>query len=409
MVNSTSNVYQTFIVENAINQAFYNRYMNEIELIAEGKNTIENIQILNESLMDSVKNGIKKLLATIAKMWAKFVEGCNTLIKSDKGYLEKYKEIITGKSLPEGDYRMYNYKDGVKILVKATIPDFNYATIKDSLETEEKFLGQHFNKYLVPNSKASFTDQLIARFRGGANEIDLKGNQINMTDVYNYCYGYDKIRDSINKDIESIKKAGNASLEIVAKMERESGAADNTQQSQPNQQEEQKPKNESWFVDEERKYYSYVHETVVNELTTPGNNSTSSTSNSDPSNTTKPDKVNSNIEKDETGKSLNAPKDTVKNNVSDYKEDSERIQRYFTICTQFLNAKLSIAEEIYKEYMQLIKYQVRSHMGEKKVDNTKVKDNGTDYQNASVDDIFNQQNAASANNGENKPNEQPKK
>ena len=99
--------YLTFLAERTTQQVRMERIINEAVLIGEGADTIENIELIQESFSESVKKVIHKLLTFIGKLWGKFIEAMNTLIKNDKAYLERYKDIILKKK-PADDIIIYD-------------------------------------------------------------------------------------------------------------------------------------------------------------------------------------------------------------------------------------------------------------------------------------------------------------
>jgi len=361
--------YSMFLAEEVVENAKMTRYLNECLLIAEGNNNIVNIKAINESFVDSLKNGIKKLIAAIARMWGKFLEGMNNLVKADKNYLDKYRETILKKKMK--DYKLTMYKYDVKTLVNASVPALNYGSMRDKLSSDETFISAYFNNYTNPSSKASFVDQVKTKFRGSSEPIEMDSNKINMTDIFNYCYNYDQIRRSLEKDIGAIRVAGNTAIEVINKMARDGEIQESTN------------------IFEDAKYYSHINEGYIsiNELqvqkvepngtsNNQNNNTNTTGNNQQQTKETNPAKANTNI----SNKDNASNEDDIKNNASNAKEDGDRLNRYLKICGDFLAAKLTISEEIYKEYMSLIKLHVRDYVGVKNdASDTKAKDNGSNY------------------------------
>lgn len=372
--------YEAFLTNQITEQAKFERFINECVLMTESKNSIDNISVLNESLADSISNGVKKFLTMIAKMWGKFIEGMDTLIKRDKSYLEKYKDTILKKKMVERTVQMYDYENGLKILTNSAIPAFNYPALKDSLASDASFIAAHFNNYVNPKSTTpnaeipSFVDQVKSKFRGG-REVEMSTSKINMTNVFNYCYGYQNMKSSIEKDINNVKKAGSAAIEIANKMAREGAQNESNILATP-------------------KYFSFITESLINEFqVVNGKEGNSNQQQSSPTNPgdksqpeTRPDKANVNI----NDKDSASNDDEVRDNITNVKEDSDRINRYFKLCGDFLAAKLTVAEEMYKEYMSLIKMHIRDYVGTKdKIADNKSADQGSDYNNKDdVEQIF---------------------
>lgn len=368
--------YKMFIIEEMMNQAEMDRYVSECILMCENKNTLSNISILNEGFAEKIKSGIVKIAQAIGTIWKKFLEAMNTLIKNDKGYLEKYKDTILKKKMVDATYTMYNYPLALSgILKSATVPQFNYQSMKDSLETDEKFIAAHFSQYEVQGSNDTFEDQMKAKFRGSTKEIPLKSSQIKMVDLYNYCYNYEGIMKNIQKDRDSIKTAAMAGVELIDKMVRN----------------DEVTKEHTYYLRDKEYYYSNIYEQYVLEMERTVNdpdNQNSGTSNRDTSggvanNPSSGDtfaKNNKNVQdqKDDPKNDENIRQDVKTNKEAE--EASKRIQRYMKICGQFLAAKATVFEEIYKTYMEIIKTHVRDHLGKEKDKSTNQSaDAGTDY------------------------------
>lgn len=372
--------YDMFLIEQNQEKLYADNFINECIMIAEGANSIKNIQALNESFADKIKINIKKVAGLIIKLWNKFLESLDTLFKRDKAYLEKYKDVILKKKPVDAEYTMYNYEDGIKLLVKTQIPAFDYQRMKDNLQDQDKFISSTspFNTF-AQGAKAPYDINELAKikFRGGSKEITKKASQINMTDLYNYCYGYNDMKNLLRKDMKYIEDAANDAIALVDKMVREN-----------------KIKNEASGLFEDAKYYSNVYNTYITEEENPndksavkpgqvtrntGNSNTSNNQDNKSDDNTKPDKAYQGVNKDQ-GKEM-----TEKDADGQAKDISSRISVYLRVCGNFIAAKETVAEEAYKAYMQIIKAHVRDHVGNEKNADTKQKDAGTNYDDVKDD------------------------
>lgn len=373
--------YNMFLAEEYIEQAKFERYVNECILMSEGTNNIQNISIINESFTDKLKEGIKKILIAISKIWNKFLEAMNNLLKTDKAYLEKYKDIILKKKMLDATYTMYDYPHALKnILNKAAVPVFNFEQMQDKLVDDNKFityLSQTNNLSINVNSKESFEDQLKTIFRGSPKEIAKKSAELNMTDMYNFCYNYDTIKSNLAKDVTNIKNGALAGMDLINKMVRNNEV-----------QTTQQPKQEGFYISNNKKrYYSHISESYIHEMekvtrdldgaSTNSNNATSNSSAADGDRF-----VNANQNK--TGEEPKNNDEAIKQGTAtdkQAKENTDKIMRYLRICGQFLAAKQTVLEEIYKNYMTIIKLHVRDNVGNKDKESDKERDVGSDYSN----------------------------
>mgnify|MGYP004577986693 FL=1 len=134
-------IYEMFLVENAIEQAELEKYINECIMISNNTNTISNIETLNENFSDKVKESFAKILSSIGAIWKKFLETTNNLIKNDEAYLNKYKDIILKKKPVDATYNMYDYnnksKGGVSLLYNTPLPSLNVDNIQPVSDKDE--------------------------------------------------------------------------------------------------------------------------------------------------------------------------------------------------------------------------------------------------------------------------------
>lgn len=374
--------YQLFLAEQMYEQSELEMFIDECVLISEGTNTLTNIDIIHESFVDKIKESIKKLLQAIANMWHKFTEAMNTLLKTDRAYLEKYKDIILKKNPIDCEYTMYRYDQGLPILLKSEVPVLNLNNMDTDLVDDETFLRKHFATF-IQGAKTPYNigDLARAKFRGGnGQEVNIKSTQLNMTDLYNYCYDYKKFQDLIEKDIKNIQNAAGGIIIRIDKMVRDGQI-----------------KNEAAAIFESAQYLSTVYDTFVNEAT-PGTRVKPEDSNNNGNNNNNNDnKPVQNKPSQAYNKAQNIDKNQEINVEKTAKELTAKANRYLKICGEFLGAKQSIAEEIYKAYMSIIKAHVRDFVGKKSdsKDNKPI-DSATNYNK--------DQNNNSGNTNNNQPN-----
>lgn len=339
--------YESFIADEAIEQAKMTRFLEEAGLIMEGNNTISNINIITESFADKFKAAIQKVINAVINMWHKFVEGVSTLFKTEKGYLEQYKDIILKKQVKINNVMMYDYPVGMNKLVQTRLKPFNYTTLKDKLETEDIF-----RKELLPgwDGKRDFNEYCKELFQGSAEEKEFKGSQLNMTNIYNFCHEFDKFTLNIENDIKNINKVGNQAQALI----------DQAVRNMP-QQQQQQATGEAVF--EKLKYFSYVYESVIHELeinTTP--------------NTSANTQAQSQQNVANGGKSVDGNHDTKEEmqrgmNGGDADAIAKHINTYVKVSGTILGAKMTISRNCFKDYMSIIKAHVRMYVGNNEMSN----------------------------------------
>ena len=355
--------YSCYLAEQDKGRAELDRYMNECLLIAEGKNNLDNISILNESIGDKFKAGIARIIEILSRLWGKFLETMNTIFLKDKDYLEKYKDVILKKKpAVEYEYTLYNYMDGQKKLLSTPVPNFNYNSMKDELNDAKKFDANHFSNVVVhANGDYKLEDLAKTIFRGGDTEVTKKSSALNMTDLWNFCYSYNtKIKDAIAKDSKNISLAGNEAMNQINKLEREG-----------------KIKSES--VLSKGKYYSVVYERYITEGDAPTTTKEPEEKKSNGVEIKRVDGGDVNKTENKTngvqtnpGKAYQGPTGDKDTNIGQDQVQGEsaeqvtnRIKIYLNSCGAITTAKMQVSEEAYKAYMTIIKTHVRDLVGVK--------------------------------------------
>ena len=385
--------YLTFLAERTTQQVRMERIINEAVLIGEGADTIENIELIQESFSESVKKVIHKLLTFIGKLWGKFIEAMNTLIKNDKAYLERYKDIILKKK-PADDIIIYDYYNGgIQLLLNNSCPqltdqDINAEEGKSVLDDKNTFITQRFRDFTKFGKGPfdSITDLATAAFRGGGDEVSKVASNVNMTDMYNYCINYGSLKDKIQRDI-------NAFQEAQKKFDSKLASMNNNNELKQQQQEQHES---ALSIFEDRKYYSAIFEQYITEADDKDKNNEPPVDNNsaidqaakegkkeqeqqDKANAAKQQQQNQNNNNNTTVNNGNTAanyqqntKDNadanVEQNKNTYNTLQERAKVYFEIGGQYFAAKLTVAQEAEKKFMEVIKKHVRHYVGTKDKD-----------------------------------------
>ena len=379
--------YLTFLAERTTQQVRMERIINEAVLIGEGADTIENIELIQESFSESVKKVIHKLLTFIGKLWGKFIEAMNTLIKNDKAYLERYKDIILKKK-PADDIIIYDYYNGgIQLLLNNSCPqltdqDINAEEGKSVLDDKNTFITQRFREFTKFGKGPfdSITDLATAAFRGGGDEVSKVASNVNMTDMYNYCINYGSLKDKIQRDIDAFQEA-------QKKFDSKLASMNNNNELKQQQQES------ALSIFEDRKYYSAIFEQYIteaddkdknNEPPVDNNNAMEQAAKEGKKEQEQQDKANAAKQQQQNQNNNNNNNATVNNgntaanyqqntkdnadanveqNKNTYNTLQERAKVYFEIGGQYFAAKLTVAQEAEKKFMEVIKNHVRHYVG----------------------------------------------
>ena len=417
--------YLTFLAERTTQQVRMERIINEAVLIGEGADTIENIELIQESFSESVKKVIHKLLTFIGKLWGKFIEAMNTLIKNDKAYLERYKDIILKKK-PADDIIIYDYYNGgIQLLLNNSCPqltdqDINAEEGKSVLDDKNTFITQRFRDFTKFGKGPfdSITDLATAAFRGGGDEVSKVASNVNMTDMYNYCINYGSLKDKIQRDI-------NAFQEAQKKFDSKLASMNNNNELKQQQQES------ALSIFEDRKYYSAIFEQYITEADDKDKNNEPPVDNNnameqaakegkkeqeqqDKANAAKQQQQNQNNNNNNAtvnngNTAANYQQNTkdnadanVEQNKNTYNTLQERAKVYFEIGGQYFAAKLTVAQEAEKKFMEVIKNHVRHYVGTNDKDDDQAAKGNTNLNLPNN----NQQQNETPNNGDGNTNNQ---
>lgn len=316
-------------------------------------------------LGDKVKSGWNKFINFIKSTFAKFMESMTSILSDEKGYLEKYKDIILKKTLKIEYSYTGDYAEGIKRINNTQLPVFNYGQHSNTLKQDG--YGP-IMKQLVPNLEyddgATLAEMCKSYFlvtNSGQKDVNAQ-NPPNMTDMYNFCYNFNKIKSICDKDIShlensttAINNAIRAKLNEAVNILLQEADGENNNNNQQNN----------------------------------NNNNT----NADPNTTSNPNLNIKNTNPTANASSYNnrdQVSDEEKNkNAEDVKNAGEKsedidtmVNKWITVCRNIITAKWTAAEQIAKDYMAIIRAHVRSYVGkaDDKADNKNVQQ-GTDYNN----------------------------
>lgn len=384
--------YSLFLCNRVKDDILNEAIVMECVLKSQGERNTQTMRIVNEGFIDKAKALLLKIANKIGTIWKKFLETMDRTFKNTNGYLMKYKDIILRKKFDESaTLTMYDYETGMEKMKRAKVEKFNYETMKDKLESEEKFQASlSWVNFSSTVDKNKFEDKLKSLFRGGEKEKTFKGSDLNMSNIFDYCINYKNLKKELQSDIDIISESTKEALALIETIEEEL-----------EEEESKKEKNESSIYTDT--FYSFINELDITSDTKDGD-SVSSVDKKLPSGEIRSDDAksfagsNKNIsdEEDEAAKKreesnkthikTDMTKDEKDENGKDkekaqkVKEIQDRIQVYDTVCGKVLAVKQTICEEIFREYMSIIKYHVKYNLGkEKDSESNKTQDSYKDY------------------------------
>lgn len=369
-------VYNSFLLEQIYEQQRMENFIQEAILWTSGEMDIDKLNSINEVSMDSIKEKFKKLWEKIKEMVRKAINGFRNFFSTKENYLTRNKDIIIGKKITyTEEIDMYPYDEGIKRIGNCPIPAFDYTKIQsiDPDKYTETVLHGYFKLNALNCSKDELIDSAKEYFRGG-DEKTYKAEQVNMTNIYNYCVDY---KEKILKPLENDEKViADASAKISKQLSIKDLKDDGTSN-----------KNESVYFSPTIAYSEFFEKYFVeaDEEMTDGAGATKTTG--DTTNNTAVNKAGTQVKNNAMKKGdFKGPTDTDKEGIkttSQHTEISKKCSEYSDTAMYLTTAKLAIAKEIFEFYWKIIKKHVASYGGQAS-DDTEGKSpvkTGTDYNN----------------------------
>ena len=413
--NATSSlyagIYESYLQEQISNQERLAFYLKESGVITES--AASHIIAVNEAkLSDNVKAKWNKFIAFIKGIVAKFIESMTNILLNEKSYLEKYKDIILKKKPREDLEYSYtgDYDEGIDRLIKTECPIFNYEKHAEALRHEGyadiiKIImsGKDFTYNEAETLPNLYKAYYIAAERGVHKG---KFSDLNMTNLYNFCYNFSKIEDIVKKDQQHLEQSTTQIATAIQKELREKGEQDVSKKTAPDAAgkpqtaksggadtatDNSKPaadsgksgsgtdqgsgssgKNES-AANFKGSYFTEADNDKVKVGT--GLNITNTSATSQMGSYNKNDAGNVS---DDT-KQGNADA-AAKDNTTE--EDINKItNKWISVCRPLITAKLTACEQIARDYMAIIRAHIRSYGGDtKNANDDKSPQQGTNYQ-----------------------------
>jgi len=182
--------------------------IKEAMILAEGIDVENRLAALHEGAWDKVKEFFNKIKTFVMNLFTKVENWFDKFFKSNKEYIEKYKDQINKPTAGFTTVNMANYKDGLVRIQTPKVPNFS-AVISDNVLNAgednaalEKVIDD-FRKTLVDDYKPGdeWKEACNNFFKGGKDsERDYSTNEINIVDLSNKVLEIPKIVDGIKKD-----------------------------------------------------------------------------------------------------------------------------------------------------------------------------------------------------------------
>ena len=381
--------YSNMLMNEAHNQTKIIRCLEEADSLSMG------IIPLQESMADTIKATVQKIIATVRKIWAKFLGKVSEFVQSDKSWLDANKSTILNQTWKDRTVELYIYDEVALTGDKFKVPQFKYDDFKEitlSENIESAFIKKYFGTSL-DEKEGDIREQIINKLRT-EDMVEKSISSIDKRDLFNFCINYENIANNLKKDILVIEKnqsilnqeLGKIENELHIKQKDEQEAKKQQEKSQSSEQsaevkkaeqeaknaenaasnaqsEAEKPKNESAYVS--------LYESVIT-LNEAGPKLGKLTSDKPAADNTTIKGANINTGARNTGLDSDTAKagastqntGNTENDINELNKIKQGAGKYFSCCSDIVMAKLTICQKMYKDYMFLLRAHVESYAGE---------------------------------------------
>lgn len=226
IVTECSYKYEVMRLENDMRE-----FMHECVVLSEGVDVINRVNAIHEAAADKKNSFWQKFKTFFTKIWFKFIERVDALLKKDSNYLQKYKNIILGKKMIDAKYTIPNYADAIKRIENKNnliFPDISFmekleaqvktdyqgdgqsaGNTKQNTDNKDKWRAeiQAFitNNEIKPAGDESFAEACKKYYSGG-DAVATESSKLNISDMYNFCISKDTLIKNIKTQNDAFQK-----------------------------------------------------------------------------------------------------------------------------------------------------------------------------------------------------------
>lgn len=340
--------YNNYLLESMLEQSKMETYIQEALILSEGIDIKGRLTALNEGVGGKLKEVWQKFTDFIKRIFAKFTETMTKVLDTDKGWLEKYQDIILKKPFNlDVNCRAYQ----LDRIIQHQIPIFNYSQLKNRLDSKAVFMNSIISDFPADGNADDLTGWCKAYFCNGKEE-EVKVANINMREVYDYCHDFKDITLPKLKQYQSNieKSAVNANSLISSAI---SNAA---------------PKAEMADLFAEETAYSRLFGKALNELTIndPAANKTTNAGGTPTGDQSK--KFSANVP---DGKNTDGgeTRETAQKAVADdggltEEKASQVINTYTTVAGAITSSAITVAQWAYNDYIKILRAHVKKYVAD---------------------------------------------
>ena len=202
------------LIDVKLNETILECCMQEAIAIAGGVNVEQKIQAIHEGFWQKTVDFFNKTWEYIKSLFAKVESWLDKFFKSNKEYIEKYKEQIDKPTHPTiNSFEFYEYEKSLGRMEMAHIPNFdkvlNASESEINGETDvEKYVEEYKKSLLTngrpPEANEDWKEYCQEYFRGSKDYKTYAGSEINIRTYADRVLSMEKVLDNIRKERSSL-------------------------------------------------------------------------------------------------------------------------------------------------------------------------------------------------------------
>ena len=326
--------------------------IKEAMILAEGVDVENRLATVHEGAWDKVKEFFNKIKTFVMALFDKVSNWFDKFFKSNKDYIEKYKDQIDKPTAGFTTVNMPNYKEGLNRIQAAPNINFNgvISTANGMPENADvdKVIND-FRKTIINEYKDDddWKETCNNYFKGGKDsDKDYSANEISIRELANQVLNIPKIVDNLKKDKSTSDQMFKSLESAINKAASQQPVSTNTSTDSTNTGATQAAPQPQGTVESTYLYGDVFSEIEINKTNAPAAGATGSNSAS-------------------ITTSGNQTIDNVKNGGVDSKtavNAQKIVNRIASTYSTYLQCKYQMAEKIMSDYMKIIKAHVSAYV-----------------------------------------------
>lgn len=220
------------LIDVKLNENILECCMQEAIAIASGVNVDQKIQAIHEGFWQKTVDFFKKTWEYIKSVFTKVESWLDKFFKSNKEYIEKYKEQIDKPTHPTiSSFEFYEYEKSLNRMEMAHIPNFDKVLNDEQIngETDVEKYVEDFKKELLsnpsrpPEANEDWKEYCQEYFRGSKEYKTYAGSEINIRTYADRVLSMEKVLDNIKKERSSLDSGFG---KVISNIQRDGQKAD---------------------------------------------------------------------------------------------------------------------------------------------------------------------------------------